>query len=277
MAILTNKSMFQYPRTPGFKASLMDLPTEPSHRISGNLHLIGWEADPAVVRQYVPEPLELDGSGLCYLMNYDGWVVTDRQSSEFVSEPLVNYTESFFWIPCDFEGERVHFMTYSWVTRDWLAYLGRHIGQPHKISQVHMTRFHPTDPVYNGPGEGVRVNVRVDNYGTVLRGHTDLERQIEPKDMPIRISNDYCPRFCGHRYVYDVVEDRPVLNDLVVHWGDDMVLGPIWTGPSELEFYSSENEDVLPFKPRRMVGGWWFTLLFNHSTSQPKVIHRFGN
>ena len=275
MAVLSNKFLSMYPRTPSGETSLLDLMTEPSHRIAGNMLAIGFEADPAVVRAYVPEPLELDGSGLVMLMTYDAWVFSERNSTEFVSPERVNFTESFFWIPCAFEGERLHFMPFSWVNRDWLAYLGRQAGMPHKVAKVQMTNFHPSDPVYNGPKEGVRVCASVENVGLVLRAEVDLKQRTTPQEMPFKIGDGDCPRYVGHRYAYDVVEDRPALNDLVVHWGDDFTLGEMWRGDAKLTFYEAENEEVLPFQPRRMVGGWWYTQLFNHSSSQPQVLYRF--
>ena len=51
MAILSNKSLFQYPRTPAGKASLLDLATESTHRIVGDRTGILFEADPDVVRE----------------------------------------------------------------------------------------------------------------------------------------------------------------------------------------------------------------------------------
>ncbi len=278
MAMLSNKFLSMYPRTPSGATSLLDLMTEPSHRIAGNMLAVGFEADPAVVRAYVPEPLELDGSGLIFLVTFDAWVFSERNSTEFVSPERVNFTESFFWIPCDFEGERLHYMLYSWVNRDWLAYLGRQVGMPHKLAKVQLTNFHPSDPVYNGPAEGVRVCASVENVGLVHRTHVDLKRIYEPEELPFRMPRGGPgPRYVGHRYVYDVVEDRPALNDLVVHWGDDRTVGEIWGGEASLTFYEAENEEVLPFQPRRMVGGWWYTVRFDHATSPPKIIHRFGN
>ena len=278
MALLSNKFLSMYPRTPSGATSFLDLMTEPSHRIAGNMLAIGFEADPDVVREYVPEPLELDGSGLVFLVTYDAWVYSDRNSTEFVSPERVNFTESFFWIPCDYEGERLHYMLYSWVNRDWLAYLGRQAGMPHKLAKVQMTRFHPSDPVYNGPKEGVRVCASVENVGLVHRTYVDLKRIIEPEELPFRMPREGpSPRYVGHRYVYDVVEDRPALNDLVVHWGDNRTVGEIWSGDASLTFYEAENEEVLPFQPRRMIGGWWYPVRFDHGTSPPKVIHRFGD
>jgi acetoacetate decarboxylase len=274
MAILSNRE-FMYPITPHGRTSLLDLQTEPSNRVAGNSLIIGFEADPEVVREYVPEPLELDGSGLVYLWSYDGWFYSDRMSREFVSEGRSNYAESFFWIPCDYQGERYHYMLYSWVTRDWLAFQGRHAGMPHKVAKVRMTRFHRADPVYYGPHEGVRVAVSVDCAGQVLRAHCDLEHTVELDELPIRISDDYCPRFLGHRYFWDICQDRPAVSDLVAHWGDHMRLGQVWGGPAGVAFFDAENEEVLPFQPRRVLGGWWFTLLFDHTTSPPVVIHEY--
>ncbi len=275
MAILSNKSLFQYPRTPAGKASLLDLATESTHRIVGDHTGILFEADPDVVREYVPEPLELDGSGRVFLKNFDGWVYTDRQSTEFVSEERVNYTESFFWIPCTHKGEIYYYMPFSWVNRDWLAYLGRAAGMPHKIADVQVTQFHPSDPVYNGPREGVRICISVNNVGLVLRAYVDLKRPIRGEELPFRIGHGECPKYVGHRYVYDVVEDKPALNDLVVHWGDDLELDDVWAGEAGVTFYDAENEEVLPFQPKRVVGGWWYRQIFNHGTSRSQVLHRF--
>lgn len=275
MAILSNKSLFQYPRTPAGKASLLDLATESTHRIVGDHTGILFEADPDVVREYVPEPLELDGSGRVFLKNFGGWVYTDRQSTEFVSEERINYTESFFWIPCTHKGEIYYYMPFSWVNRDWLAYLGRAAGMPHKIADVQVTQFHPSDPVYNGPREGVRICISVNNVGLVLRAYVDLKRPIRGEELPFRIGHGECPKYVGHRYVYDVVEDKPALNDLVVHWGDDLELDDVWAGEAGVTFYDAENEEVLSFQPKRVVGGWWYRQIFNHGTSRSQVLHRF--
>ena len=189
MAILSNKGGFRYPITPSSATSLLDLATEPTHRIAGDMLTIAFEADPAVVREFVPEPIELDGSGLCYLRFFDTWVYTDRQLTEFVSPERVNFGEAFFWIPCVVDGELYHYMPFSWVNRDWLAYLGRTVGQPHKLAKVQMTRFHPADSVDYGPHEGVRLTFSVDCVGRVLQGTLDLEREFEREggDLPISI------------------------------------------------------------------------------------------
>jgi hypothetical protein len=267
--------LFDYPITGTGKAGFLDLNNDPSHRYAGDEFLLAFEADPAVVREYVPEPLELDGSGLCFLWSGDQYLFTDRQSSEFITPERSHFAESMFWIPCDYEGERYYFMAYSYVNREWLAFLGRGAGVPHKVANVQQTRFHPSDPVYYGPHEGVRVCVTVENIGLVLRAYMDFERTIPPSEMPFPINEEYCPRFLGHRYVYDVASGRPILNDLCAHWGDTWELGEIWTGSAGLTFYDAENEEVLPFQPRRVLGGYWFRLRWGHRGTQPKVIYQF--
>jgi acetoacetate decarboxylase len=249
--------------------------TEPTHRIAGDSAVISFDADPAVVREYVPEPLELDGSGRVYLWTYEGFIFTDRNGDDFVPFDQMQYCESFFYIPCDFDGERYHYMLYSWVNRDWLAFLGRHLGMPHKVSSVTMTRFHPGDPLYNGPKEGVRLAVDVQRYGQILRATIDLEREVDQASLPFEIHDGYCPRFLGRRFFWDACEDRPARDDLVAHWGDSMRLGPVWSGSADLRFFDAINEEVLPFQPTAIHGGWYFTLTFDHKDSPPVVIHDY--
>ena len=146
---------------------------------------------------------------------------------------------------------------------------------PHKIAKVQMTHLHRAEAVFNGPKEGARICASVENVGLVLRAHLDVKKEIPVEDLPFRISNDYCPKFLGWRYVYDLCEDRPVLNDLVAHWGDDLVIGPVWSGEADVVFHDAEAEEVLPFQPRRVLGGWTFTILYNHLDSPPQVIYRF--
>jgi hypothetical protein len=238
---------------------------------------IGFEADPEVVRAYVPEPLELDGSGLCYLRVYDAVIYNDRQLTEFISPERVEYAEAFFWIPCQWQGETYYFMPYSWCDSDTVSYLGRTAGVPHKMAKVLMTRFHPSDPVYNGPKEGVRVCFSAECVGLVLRGSLAFRREVahDSDELPIAIRHPQ-PRYLGRRSIYDVVGDGMLVDDLVAHWGDDRVVGPIWTGDADLQFYEAEGEEVLPFQPRRIVGAWWYTLLFNHKKGLPVVLTELG-
>jgi hypothetical protein len=275
MALLDDKR-FMSPLTPSGRASLLDLATEPTQRIAGDMMVIGFEADPEVVRKYVPEPLELDGSGLIYLRTYNAWFYSDRMQTEFVSPERSNYTETFFWIPCDYKGERYHYMLYSWVNRDWLAFLGRHAGMPHKVANVQMTPFHPADPVYNGPKPGIRICTSVDCVGTVVRTYLDFKEPVpDDQPLPFRQREGYTPKYLGRRQFYDVVSGRPIVDDLVAHWGDAMEYSTVWSGDANVTFYEHENEEVLPFQPRRMVGGWWFTLRFDHQTSPPKIVHSY--
>jgi acetoacetate decarboxylase len=276
MGILSNKQGFVYPQTPDGKASLLDLMTEPSHRIAGNSLIIAFEADPDVVRRYVPEPLELDGSGLIYLRTFDAIVYTDRQQVENISEERLSFCENFFWIPCTYDGKPYHYLLFSWVNRDWLAYLGRTAGQPHKVADVRMTRFHPSDRTYNGPGPGRRVSVSVDCVGPVLRAHVDLERKWEMDETPLPYGSGLdAPRYLGRRFMWDITKDRPLVDDLVAHWGDSIEMESWWGGPASVEFFASENEEVIPFQPVRVLGGWWSTLYFDHKSSTPEVVYDY--
>jgi Acetoacetate decarboxylase (ADC) len=264
-----------FPVTPSGKASLVDLWTESSHRVAGEAVWIGFETDPAVVREFVPEPLEVDDSGLVYLYAFDAVGYTDRSLTEFVSPERVTFAECMIWIPCTWKGERYIFAPFSWTNREFLAYFGRLLGMPQKLGKVQMSRFHPADPVFNEPHEGIRVAVSVENLGLVLRAYLDLKRQDD--GMPLLTANGFLPEV-AHRNFYDVVNGRSAIDDLIVHWSDGLTPGPIWAGDAWLRFYEAENEEVIRFQPSRVVGGWFSTLAFRQPTANghpPAVLYDF--
>ena len=286
MAKSVEKNILQYPVTPESKSSMLELSTDPSHRIVGDMFSIAFEADPAIVRSFVPRPMELDGSGLCYLRCFNACIFTDRHLTELMSPERYEFTESFLWIPCSFKGELYHYMPFSWVNRDWLAYLGRTVGQPHKVAKVQMTRFHPADTVYYGPHQGVHLTFSVDGVGRVLQGALTLQREypLDDPELPLSLGLP-AARYLARRYFWDVLNDRPLVDDLVAHWGDRREIGPIWGGPAELEFLDAENEEVSLFVPRRVIGGWWHTLRYRRHRDErspasfkgnaPIVLHSF--
>jgi len=273
--ILNNKS-WRYPITPSGRASFLDIVTEPSHRIAGDMTIISFDADPAAVRDYTPEPLALDGSGRMYLFNYEGWHYSDLMHTEFVSEKRLQYAESYVMVPCTLDGTRYYYMLYSWVNRDWLAYLGRHAGMPHKIADVQFSHFHGADAQYAGLAAGVRWSACVECLGLVLRASISFEREYAAQEMSVPFDSAN-PKHVGRRMFWDVCHSRPLLDDLVAHWGDDLATGAIWGGPATLTFHDAENEEVLPFQPLRVHEGVQFPLRFTHATSPPVVLHRFGD
>jgi acetoacetate decarboxylase len=286
--MLNNKVGLMWPQSPRGIASLMDLQSEPDLTISDDHIVIGWETDPEVIREYVPEPLEVDGSGRMYLSALSRWGYSSRNYKEFISAERQNHNEAIILIPCSYKGQKFTFEgIFSWGTRDWLAQTGRPVGVNHKWAKVQMTQFHPFHPTWNGPHEGARICVTVENVGLVLRGYVELKRPAPPGEVvPGNAENKqtkeqlskggYGGHVC-HRYIWDVTKGKPLVNDLVVHVGDNFVQGPIWTGDSWIKFYEAENEEVLQFQPKRMIGGWWRQLHFDHQGTAPYVLHDFGD
>jgi hypothetical protein len=274
----SSKVGLMWPQSPRGVASLMDLNSEPDLTMSDDTLIVGWETDPAVIREYVPEPLEVDGSGRMFLMSQHRWGYTSRNAKEFISAERLNQTESWFLIPCTYQGKKFRFKSFSFGNRDWLAQSGRMIGLNHKWADVQMTTFHPFALEYSKPHAGARVCVTVENIGTVLRAYGDLERIVPREELPWAMGGmpDYHGSI-GHRYVYDPCARKPALNDLVVGFGDNMELSPIWYGDGWIKFYDAENEEVQQFEPRRMLGAWWFYVRFNHSINPPYVLHEYGD
>jgi hypothetical protein len=140
------------------------------------------------------------------------------------------------------------------------------------MAKVQMTGFHPAARVYSGPHEGIRVCASVENVGLVLRAQVDLEREVTREECPFDFRTTY--GLC-HRYIWDSVERKPLRDDLLSIKGDNMTIGPIWGGPANIEFFDAEAEDVLQFQPRRMVGGWFWTMRFDHSDTPPSIVYSY--
>jgi hypothetical protein len=278
--MFASKVGLMWPQSPRGKASLMDLNSEPDLTISDDYMTIGWETDPDVIREYVPEPLEVDRSGRIFLKAVARNSDFGRRSTEFISAERLTHNEVFITIPCTYKGAQYMFMPFSWGTRDWLAQAGRMVGLPHKWARVQMTTFHPFAPRYNGPHEGARVCVSVENVGLVMRAYADLKRVVPVEEAPPfarTASKNESFGLIGHRYVWDPCKRRPALNDLVVHHGDKVDRGPIWEGDAWLSFYDAENEEVMQFQPKRVIGAWWMYIRFNHSLTPPYVLHEYGD
>ncbi len=265
-----------FPITPSGASSLLDVWTEPTHRVVGQSLWIAFECDPDVVREYVPEPLELDGSGLVYLYAFDALGYSDRSLTEFVSPARVSFAETMFWIPCTWQGARYTYTPFTWTNRDFLAYFGRLLGMPQKVGRIEMSRFHPAEPTFNEPHEGVRIALSVEKIGLVLRAYVDLQSRVD--EMPMLIDNHgFLPQI-GRRHFYDVVKSRMTVDDLVVHFSGRVTPGPIWAGDAWLRFYEAENEEAIRFQPTKVVGAWAMSLSFVQPTGighPPQVLFDF--
>jgi hypothetical protein len=266
--LYANKVGMMLPPSPRGMASLFDLNTEPDNRGSDDALVVGWVTDPAVTREYVPEPLEVDDSGEIYLMTVSRFAFTGRNRSEFISPERHTQTECFLKIPCTYQGERYVFRSFSWGNRDRLVTAGRQVGLYHKFADIQMTQFHPWHPVWKGPHEGARICVMVENIGTVLRAYGQLERPVPPdEELPSGVAPASAVPNVGHRYVYDSVTGKPARNDLVAEYGGDRETDSMW------------SEEVGQFRPTRMLGAWWYRSRIRPGSGRggPRVIHDFGD
>ena len=267
------KRTFAFPVTPSADASLMALTTHESHRYAGDHLIVGFEADPAVVREYVPEPLEVDDSGLVFLWSAHNYLYTSEPG--LVRQPLAQRVPGVVLLDPGLVRGRDVLLHALLVVQPRLAVAAG--ARERDAAQAGLGADDPLRPTGHevlGPARGVRLNVLVENHGTVLRASCTLDRQISREELPFRVSDDYCPRFVGRRHHYDSARREVVIDDLCAHWGTEMALGEISTGPAELRFGEAENEEVLPFQPRRVLGGWWFDLAWAHS-EPPTVIHDY--
>ncbi len=277
--LYSSKVGMMLPPSPRAIASLMDLNTEPDFGVADEALVIGWETDPAVTREYVPEPLEVDGSGAMYSMTVARTAYAPRRArSEFISAERLTQTESFLKIPCTFDGRQCVFRSFSWGNRDRLVTAGRQVGLFHKFGKIQITQFQPFHRTWNGPHDGARICVTVENLGTVLRAYGELRRPVRSDEqLPPGVASSKDVPNIGHRYVWDSCTRTPARNDLVMDGGGSRETSDMWTGDAWIEFYDAENEEVQQFRPRRMIGAWWYRARYGKGGGAPRVIHDYGS
>jgi hypothetical protein len=268
-------NVFDFPPTARRSAGLLDLLHDADYRAVGDSVVFAFDTDPAVVREYLPAPLEEDEPGLVLLWFSERYIYTAKQQTEFVSPDRAHYNEVIIKVPCRYNGERIYYSLFAWTDVDWMAYMARHSGGPLKMGHLGFTRFHPSDVQYNQPREGVRIAARLDGYDPIARATVRLERPYDYEELPFDLGPHYFPKSLSYRYVLDVVENKPVLNDLCMHWAEGMNIGGVWGGPAEVEFFKAENEEMDRFQPRSVRGAYFFSVQRGQGTQRRAVIHRF--
>jgi hypothetical protein len=166
---------------------------------------------------------------------------------------------------------------FAFVNRDWMAYAGRMAGRSYKLAKVALMRFHPADTVYDGPREGIRISFDVETVGLAMRGYIDLQRPLAAPGIPRIVDGDGSrPMLLGRRFNWDKVADRPLVDDLLGANISEQLVGAVWEGAPSLTFCAAEGDDLLPFTPASMIGGWWHASSLAGATTQYESVHSFN-
>lgn len=264
-----------FPITQRRSAGLLQLLEDPNYRAVGTSLVVAFRTDPDVVAEYVPAPLTLRDPGLLLFWLSERHIFTTRHASERVSPSRSHYYEAILKVPVAFEGDPMYFSVFAWTDSDWLAYSARGSGGPLKMARMEMTQFSPLDELFSGPNPGVRVYGKLDSFDPIARTHADIKRRYDYDELPFDLGATYFPKSVSHRYIPDLVENRPLVNDLCVHWAETADIGDVWGGPAALDLFAAENEELDRFAPRDVIGGYFFSIRRVQGVQRRKVVHRY--
>ena len=143
---------YSYPLTPTGKGNLLCAP--PWHFAASEM-VIRYQADPEMVRQFLPYPLEPSRTnpGGC-ILHMCSYVSRNENADHLVDMPMLcNYNETYLEIRGNYRGEECKHFAYYWVDRDYSILRGWVAGLPKKYGEtsctfekIHLFQLNPTSP-----------------------------------------------------------------------------------------------------------------------------------
>ncbi len=247
---------FYYPKTPLGKAGV--IPHPPWH-YSGQLLTIEYRTDPSIVRQYLPDSVELadEDPGALALIWAD-WQSCGDDFREQLDPIHSQYLETFLVARCKYQGETYSRCIFIWVDKDFAIARGVHQGYPKKLGSMHITR-----PVRVG-----KLGPRMEN-GTLVPGGkigatlAAADRRLAEAVFQVEGPSEHTGfvnalPMLHHRWMPRIESDgQASMDEVVTMRGYDAELGPAVKGSATLQMFSSPWEELDALAPKEIIGGYW--------------------
>lgn len=239
------------PFSPQGKASLV---TETPHHYGGQFLFVNFRADVQEVAKFLPAPLEPNPEGSAFAIVNELFCVPDNNPGLVYSNPeRTQYTEGVVAVRCSYKGEPGCYMTALWVTRDWSMTFGQYFGWPKKLASVNLTRVPPLHPTLEpiGVGSDVRGTVARESY-RLLDLSIRLDKQEEDTAAP-QFGWLYSVRFFP-----SMGPKLPEVKQLIRNRVQNPRAINVFSGPAQIEFGASDNEELLPLRPIEVGRGYYY-------------------
>jgi acetoacetate decarboxylase len=230
----------------------------PWHYVSNTL-AIEFEADPARVAAFLPEPLQ-PSSGRCAVY-FAEWQFATDAGTEYLDPVGSQYKEAIFLVSATFEGEAVAYCPFIWVDQDIALMRGLVQGWPKQVGSVWLSRtFDLTSkasPIL-GVGGAFGASLAVRDRRLVDAGVTLRERTDTPP------APGFAKAF-NVRYFPDLTKgrhDQPAVHELVRLKSRDVQFSPIWKGDASLTFHEHPSLELAELRPSRVIAGYRFSFAF---------------
>lgn len=256
MAKMEDLKGFSYPLTPGGKSSLVgDLPW---HYGTEFLNIV-YRSDPAAVADFIPEPLKPGAHPDRVCVSFSKWwSLWDNQLDMAYTNPERSwYTETVFWVGCEFEGQQGQLCVYSWVDNDFTMARGHFMGFPKKLGQTYKTDYNPMNPRMDPLGIGSKLRGFTVAHGErVAEGTLQITERIRPEDLPEPIG---LPVFNIRHFPSMVPGARPSVLELIRLTTENSRMGEVWKGEGTIALLPSSVEEHTHLVVRDVIGGYYFT------------------
>jgi hypothetical protein len=174
--------LFDHPFVPGDTSAI-----EPGPWHYGADYLaVYFETDPNNVKQYVPEPFDVeDGSGLAYVCEIVS--VSDSKRTMVAAQPdRTLYYEAAIGIRSTFGAKQGVYFPVMWVTTEWALMRGLLNGYQKRLAdRIAMTKLHPLNPGLSPVGRGSEFSgFCVKGAERTLSVRVRVEKKGESPELP---------------------------------------------------------------------------------------------
>ena len=244
------------PQTTTGRAAL--LPAPPWH-YSGEVIAVDFEADPATVAGLVPPGFTAVGDGSCSFVFCD-WSSAADADPRIKGDPAKGqYKEAYVVIHGEYAGRRAGRVPFIWVDSDLSLVRGLIQGFPKKLGEIHMTR--PVELGRGGsrkaPGETFRAHVSA--HGRRLVDLTVTIDEAREKTYPKGVASPLV-----HTRLWPSIDGGPpAVYELSRGTVEAFEVGTVWHGAAEVEFGSSEHEEIDALAPTQVGDGWVLSMAFS--------------
>jgi acetoacetate decarboxylase len=262
---------YTLPLSPNGKAALLD---DPPFTFNADYMYIKFKADMKEIRKLLPEPLEPaaepDAAFACFA-DYRS-VGSGRPELVHTDPELCQYKEASVNLGCQFKDQPGYTIPYIWVTTDFSLIRGWVLGFPKKIGKVFLSK--PLAKI----GIGTTLGGFVERHGRrLMTASLKITRQAKPEEIPmISFGNRV---YLVRHFPSAELGAPPAVHELI-----QLGIGPekasrqfgevgLWAGEATLSFGDSENEELLPLQPKKVLEGYFCNI--GWVTRGGKVIHKY--
>ena len=234
-----------------------------------------FRADPAVLNRFIPPPLApvADHPGEAFFMYAEHLAPPVKPGWRDWHPRRIAAVEGLLGPVCEMNGRKGVYYGYNWVDNDWDMMVMWLFGCQAKIANFHLTATNPAHPHLPGLASGATYRMSVDRLGQrLISGSVTLDQRASLEDLPL---GDYL-----HAYMMRHFPDmnmarngRPLVHDLVTEVQTNHVVGEIWKGVGELDFFPAENEELEAIRPQEILGA--YHVHFSYRTSGVEVLHDY--